>query len=117
MKNISIIAALVFSLTVTLAAQQPSSMFIQDVSWSRDGKYLAFTGMHDFDQQAHTFKADIYVVRSDGSELRKITSDERNEFYTAWAKDRIAFSAEKPGVKESDIYTANPAGSDLRQIT
>jgi TolB protein len=118
MRKLIIVAVLVLSLTLLSHAQRVApSMFIQDVSWSGDGKYLFFTGMHDFDQQAHTFKADIYSVRTDGSDLRKITGDERNEIYTAWAKGRVAFSADKPGTKDSDIYTANPDGSDLRQIT
>jgi TolB protein len=96
-------------------AQTP--MFHQDVSWSPDGKYLAFAGMHDFDEQRRNFKADIYVIRVDGSDQRKISSDDRNEFYTSWGKGRIAFGADVAGTKDSDIYTANPDGSDLRQVT
>ena len=93
------------------------AMFQQDVSWSPDGKYLAFTGMHDIDQKANTLKADLYVVRADGSDFRKISGDDKNEFYTSWAKGRIAFSAQDPATKMSDIYTANPDGSDIRQVT
>jgi TolB protein len=73
--------------------------------------------MHDFDQQAHTFKADIYVIRADGSDLKGITGEPKNEFYTSWAKGRIAFGVEMPATKDSDIFTANPSGSDMRQIT
>lgn len=101
----------------TLYADAQTPMFHQDVSWSPDGKYLAFTGMHDFDRAANTFKADLYVIRTDGSDFRKISGNEKNEFYTSWAKGRIAFSAEVPGTKQSDIYTANPDGSDVRQVT
>lgn len=100
---------------VTGTAQTP--MFHQDVSWSPDGKYLAFTGMHDFDEQRRNFKADIYVIRVDGSDQRKISSDERNEFYSSWGKERIAFGADVIGTKDSDIYTVNADGSDLRQVT
>jgi Tol biopolymer transport system component len=117
MKNLLIVAAIILLFAHWSFCQQPSSMFIQDVSWSNDGKYLAFTGMHDFDQQAHTFKADIYVIRTDGSDMRMISRGDRNEFYTAWAKGRVAFSAEKPGTKDSDIFIANSDGSDLRQVT
>jgi TolB protein len=92
-------------------------MFHQDVSWSPDGKYLAFTGLHDFDQKSNSLKADIYVVRADGSDFRKISGDEKNELYTSWAKDRIVFSAGTPGTKSSDIYSARPDGSDIKQIT
>jgi Tol biopolymer transport system component len=115
-KTIAVLSLICF-LMLVVKAQQPQSMFIQDVSWSSDGKYLAFTGMHDFDQKNHTFKADIYVVRADGSALQKISSDDKNEFYTSWAKGRVAFGADVPGTKNSDIYSANPDGSDLRQLT
>lgn len=108
---------LTFILSATLCSIAQTAMFQQDVSWSPDGKYLAFTGMHGFDEQRRNFKADIFVVRTDGSELRKITGDDRKEFYTSWAKGRIAFGADITGTKDSDIYTANPDGSDLRQVT
>ncbi len=61
--------AVVFLLPLAIAAQQ-TALFQQDVTWSPDGKYIAFSGMHDFDQAAHTFKADIYVMRADGSVTR-----------------------------------------------
>jgi TolB protein len=108
--------ALLTSMAIQLSAQT-GAMFHQDVSWSPDGKYIAFCGMHDFDRQTNKFKADIYVMRSDGSDLKMVSSDAKNEFYTSWAKGRIAFSAEVPGTKNSDIYTADPNGSNLKQIT
>ena len=103
--------------TVFSIGAQTGGMFQQDVSWSPDGKQLAFCGLHDFDNVNHKFKADIYVIGADGSGQRQITGDDRNEFYTAWAKDRIAFGVETPGIKESQIYTAKPDGTDARQIT
>jgi TolB protein len=103
--------------TMGVSGQASGEMFQQDVSWSPDGKYLVFTGMHDIDRQANTLKADVYVIRADGSDFKKITGDEKNEFYTSWAKGRIAFSAEVPGTKQSDIFTANSEGSDVRQVT
>jgi Tol biopolymer transport system component len=110
-----IFAAMAFS-TLGIYGQS-QGLFIQDVSWSADGKYLAFTGMHDIDRKANTLKADIYVVKTDGTDLKKITGDQKNEFYTAWTKGRIVFSAEMPGTKLSDIYIADPDGSNLKQLT
>lgn len=112
-----LITSFVIVFAAAISARAQTAMFEQDVSWSPDGKYLAFTGMHDFDRAANTLKADVYVIRVDGSDFRKISGDEKNEFYTSWSKGRIAFSAEVPGTKQSDIFTANPDGSDLRQIT
>jgi len=110
---------LLFALVISasVAAQQAPAMFQQDISWSPDGKYIAFSGLHDVNETAHTFKADIYVMRSDGSDMKKITGDEQNEFYTAWAKDRIYFGVQTPGTKDRNIYSAKWDGSDLRQVT
>lgn len=110
-------AALIAVLSICVASQTSGAMFEQDVTWSPDGKSLTFTGMHDFDDKAHKFKADIYVIQADGSDLKMIGSETKNEFYTSWAKGRIAFSCEVPGTKDSDIYTVNPDGSGLRQLT
>ncbi len=115
--NRFIIALVSLFLGSFCVAAQTGGMFHQDISWSPDGKYVAFTGMYDFDRQKNTFKANIYTIRSDGSDLKKLTSDEKNEFYTSWAKGRIAFSSEIPGTRDSDIYTMDADGSNLRQLT
>lgn len=106
---------LTVSLSLFVSGQQ--SMFHQDVSWSPDSKYITFTGLHDYDSKTDSFKTDIYVMRVDGSGLRKITSDDANDYYTSWGKGRIVFSSGPPSSKESDIFTINPDGSQLRQVT
>lgn len=111
------IALLACVICVAYASFGQSPMFHQDVSWSPDGKYIAFTGMYGFDENRRNFKADVFVMRTDGSDLRKISGDEKNDFYTSWAKGRVAFSAGVQGTKVFDIYTVNPDGSDLRQVT
>jgi TolB protein len=113
-KAIQIIGLILFS---TLCLRAQNVMFIQDVSWSPDGKYLAFTGMHEFDNRAGTFKADIYVIGIDGTNLRIVSGDGKNDFCTSWARGRIAFSSEDPGSESSDLFTVNPDGSGLRRIT
>ena len=115
MKTIILFTCLVFALVFTARAQV--TMFHQDVSWSPDGKYIAFTGTRDFDRATNTFKVDIYVIGADGSDLQRLTGDDANEYYTSWAKDRIAFSSEVRGSKKSDIFTVSPDGADIRQVT
>ncbi|HEV8593495.1 MAG TPA: hypothetical protein VGQ55_15425 [Pyrinomonadaceae bacterium] len=112
-------AVCLFLLTfaVGTSGQTVGGMFHQDVSWAPNGKYLAFCGMHGFDPQTHVFKADIYVVGVDGSGLARISGEEKNDFYSSWGRNRIAFGTEVPGTKDSDIYSARSDGSDLRQIT
>jgi Tol biopolymer transport system component len=116
MKNI-IFCFLIVLVASGAAASQQNALFHQDVTWSSDGKYIAFCGMHDFDPASNTFKADIYVIRVDGSGMKRISSNDMNEFYTAWAKDRIYFGVETPGTKDSNIYSARWDGSDLKQVT
>lgn len=108
---------LIFVLITAAGVPAQVAMFHQDISWSPDGKYIAFTGTRDFDRATNKFKVDIYVIRVDGSDLQRISGDETNEYYTSWAKDRIAFSSEVPGSKHSDIFTVSPDGADIRQIT
>jgi TolB protein len=116
MNNLFIGILLSLALPV-LSIGQSQPLFVQDVSWSPDGKYIVFQGLHDFDQAKNSFKTDIYIVRTDGSEMKKISSDETNEYYSAFGRGRIYFGVEKTGTKISNIYSAKPDGSDLRQIT
>src|SRR5215213_9722805 len=118
MKNLIYIISIITIVACSVFAQQPSEkVFHQSLAWSPDGKYLTFTGMRDINQQAMTMKADIYTVRADGSDLKKITGDERNKFYSSWAKGIIAFGAGAAGSRESEIYTVNRDGSNLTQVT
>lgn len=118
---IYLFAIVIFGAFSALAQQQQqensSAIFYQSLAWSPDGKYLTFTAMRDMNMKDKTMKADIYVVRADGSDLKKITGDEQNEFYSSWAKNRITFGAGAAGSKDSDIYTANWDGSNLTQVT
>ena len=115
MKTLIFSALIIFASLIAVSAQ--TTMFHQDVSWSPDGKYIAFTGTRDFDRATNTFKVDIYVIGADGSDLQRLTGDDANEYYTSWAKDRIAFSSEVRGSKLSNIFTVSPDGADMRQIT
>lgn len=62
-------------------------------SWSPDGSQLAFTHVR-YDPLTNAFASAIYVVRSDGSRLRKLT-DRGSE--PAWSPDgrRIAFVSDR----------------------
>jgi TolB protein len=117
-KIIFVIVILIFGILAAAAQDAPPTpLFYQSVAWSPDGKYLTATVMYDLNQKDKKMKADIYTMRADGSDLKKITGDERNEFYSSWAKKRIVFSSGVLGAKESDIFTVNESGSNLTQLT
>ena len=77
--------------------------------WSSDGHRIAFNA-------GSTTTSDIYLINLDDSELTKITSDARANFYPTWSPDgsRLAFSSNRDG--DWDIYVMNADGSRVRQL-
>ncbi|HEV7644379.1 MAG TPA: hypothetical protein VGO50_10590 [Pyrinomonadaceae bacterium] len=119
MKILIYILGLMIFAAAPLFAQGSGAMFHQQIEWSPDGKSLVFTGMRDFDQKTNDFKTDIYIVKTDGSGLTKITGDGKNEFYAAWNRDgnSVVFNADDKADKSSDIFFAKKDGSGLFQLT
>jgi TolB protein len=115
--RLSLFSLLILLSSFSIFAQADTKVFIQDVSWSPDGKYLGYTGLHDYVKEKDSFKTDIYIIRADGSDQKRITDESRNGYYTSMSKKRVAYSAGVAGTKDSEIYTANHDGSDIRQVT
>ena len=117
MRKINYVFAIILLCAAACFAQD--TIFHQEISWSPDGKYLSFTGMHDIDQKANTFKADIFVIKADGTGLKKITGDDTNEFYSSWSKGgkRVLFSQIIKDSKDSNLFTVKKDGTDLVQLT
>jgi Tol biopolymer transport system component len=85
-----------------------------DPAWSPDGRLVAFQSY------AGTDFLRIYLVRPDGSGLRRLTSDVETATgasEAAWAPDgrRIAFMADFDG--DEDIYVVRVDGTGLRKVT
>ena len=76
---------------------------------SPDGKWLTAYSMG---QQRH-----VFVLRTDGSELRDLTNDDYRHFWPRWSPDgqRIAFSSRRTGNYE--LWVINRDGSGLQQLT
>jgi Tol biopolymer transport system component len=86
----------------------PEGLFFQtDPAWSPDGTQIAFTS-------ARSGSFDVYVMRSDGSGTRRLTTSEEDDQHTSWSPDgtSIAFSRGTPG----DIYVMNADGSNTRPL-
>jgi eukaryotic-like serine/threonine-protein kinase len=82
---------------------------IRDHSLSPDGTWVAFT-------QSGT-QEDLFVVRVDGSEYRRLTDDAFRDRGPTWSPDgtRIAFYSDRSGVY--DLWQIRPDGSGLTPIT
>src|SRR5205823_4406212 len=83
-------------------------------AWSPDGRLIAFNSSRDGPPQ-------LYVMRPNGSGVRRITSLEGE--YPAWSPDgrRLAFMSAEPGAQGSDpnydVFTVNLDGTALTQLT
>lgn len=76
---------------------------------SPDGEWLTCYSMGN---QRH-----IFIMRTDGSELRDLTDDTFRHFWPRWSPDgnRIAFSSRRSGNYE--LWIINRDGSGLQQLT
>jgi Tol biopolymer transport system component len=85
------------------------SMIIQNATASSDGQWLAFI--------RRGFKEDLYLVRSDGTGLRKLTDDVARDRGPQWYDDdrRLIFYSDRSGAYE--IWSIRTDGGDARQLT
>jgi TolB protein len=77
-------------------------------AWSPDGSEIAFV-------RSRQGNEDIYVMRSDGTGIRRLTMDGASG--SAWSPDgtRIAFARETPG--NADIYVMERDGTHVMRLT
>jgi TolB protein len=80
------------------------------VSWSPDGRLLLF-------DRVVKGNRDVYVIRPNGTGLKRLTTRAGDDDGAAWAPDgrRIAFSCEVKA--RSDLCTMKADGSALRHLT
>lgn len=93
-------------------------------SWSPDGDLIAFTSFRDGDYE-------IYTIKPDGTELRRLTNTPGNDAHSSWSPDGkwIAFSTSRRGFKDEsilhplnpqpygEIYVMRADGRDARMLT
>jgi TolB protein len=82
------------------------------VSWSPDGRRLAYTG---FSGREST----VAVMNVDGSGRQNLTDGMQNDFDPAWSPDgsQIAFTTLAPFTDKTDIVVINSDGSGRRDVT
>ena len=87
---------------------------------SPDGTQIAFlTARHDPSPSFPDLKYEIYVMGSDGSNLRRLTETDAAEDHPAWSPDgtKIVFDADYDGDSFYEIYTMNADGTEVTRLT
>jgi len=79
---------------------------------SPNGAWIAFSGSRHYEKELHPY--DLWLVRSDGSELYRLTDDPISDRSPQWSSDgtHIVFYREEEG-----IWTLNLIDSTLSQIS
>src|ERR1044071_679511 len=82
-------------------------------TWSPDGSRIAFWSNRDG-------KADIYLMNTDGSNVKRLTDNLSDDFGPKWSPDgsQIAFASNRDHANfyNFDIYVMNADGSNVRKI-
>jgi dipeptidyl aminopeptidase/acylaminoacyl peptidase len=88
---------------------------ISDPQVSPDGKWVAFT-VRETDLEANKGRTDIWLVKLDGSEPRRLTTDPANDGNPRWTEDgHIFFLSTRSG--SSQVWRIDPRGGEARQLT
>ena len=121
MKKITFAILIVTLIAVSAFAQETATTTTSyfSVSWSPDGKYLGYTKMLMTNTKPRTMKAEIYTMKADGKENKKIMTGEGEAFSPSWSKDgkRIFFQINNDAAKETNIFSVKMDGSGLTQLT
>jgi TolB protein len=81
--------------------------------WSPDGRWIAFS------RATGPFRHDIFVVRPDGTGLRRLTRHTRGNSSPVWSPDgkRIVFASTRADRDLADIYVMNADGKRQTRLT
>jgi TolB protein len=85
--------------------------------WSPDGEYIAFASTRDDPNQSNI---DIYVMRSDGTDVRRLTSHPAHDRQPSWSPDgkKIIFESNRDSsdVAIYHIYIMNADGTRQERL-
>jgi Tol biopolymer transport system component/DNA-binding winged helix-turn-helix (wHTH) protein len=79
-------------------------------TWSPDGSRIAFTSNREG-------KNEIYVMRADGSDVKRLTFASSDDSGATWSPDgsKLAFTSNRDG--NAEIYVMNSDGSNQKRLT
>ena len=118
MTGLKTVLALVLLATASFAQEQRTKSF-GDVEWSRDGKWLAFTQMNVAKGPPMQMDVDVWIIKPDGSGLKRVTGDGKNEFNPSFSHDgrMLFFNIVDQAANRGDIYSIAVDGSGVKQLT
>jgi TolB protein len=96
-------------------------LLAQNPAWSPDGGRIAFASTRDGDSA--TTGSDIYVIRADGTNIRRLTRDQKPVGHPRWSPDgrQLVFRSTGDRVAgtaaEVELYVVGADGTDMRRIT
>lgn len=93
-----------------LVLSKPFEVFSCGLSWSPDGRRIAF-------ESVRKGAVSIWVMNRDGSNTVQLTRDFSNNWHPVWSPDgsKIAFASDRAG--NYDIWVMNADGSQIRPLT
>lgn len=86
-------------------------------TWSPDGSLIAFASNRDTGPAYNPYNMDIYLMNSDGSNVRRIVDDPEYDVGPQWSPDgrKILFMTGRNG--NFDVYDMNADGTGQRNLT
>lgn len=86
-------------------------------TWSPDGTWIIFdSGREGTNPSKHQYFRNLYLVRPDGTDLRRLTALPDYNGTPSWSPDgtRVAFTSDRSG--DFELYTMAPDGTDQRNL-
>ena len=110
MNRLLLILIFLAGTTSLLAQQAQPPVYYFNPEWSADGSKIVFESTRDG-------KFAVYVINTDGSDLRKLTSGEANDEQARWSRDgrSIVFISDRAG--HLQLYLMSADGSNQRRLT
>lgn len=88
--------------------------------WSPDGQWVAFTSNrahYGAQPETGTPDVDVYVMRADGSDVRRVTTDPGNDYDPSWSPDGAALVFSSDRASRGDLYRVRIADGHTDRLT
>lgn len=95
-----------FGLIGTLAAQQPRRCDYHDPKWSPTGDLIAFYSNRDGD-------FDVYTIRADGGDLRRLTNHPGRDGGPSWAPDGRSLVFVSDSISRGTLHFMDRLGAPI----